>query len=113
MSMSSKKPDIFAFPSRSEGSPGVLLEAMALQAPIVASDIPSVLEVAGSREPTMFITPLGSPREMADAIVQLLQDRDRAAEVVGAARARFLENYTIDSVGEATMEFYRRTISDY
>ena len=104
--------DIFAFPSRSEGSPGVLLEAMALRAPIVASDIPSVLEVAGSGEPTMVTTALGSPREMAGAIVQLLQDHKRANEIVGAAHARFLDSYTIESVAEATMEFYRRTVSD-
>jgi glycosyltransferase involved in cell wall biosynthesis len=36
--------DIFWFPSHYEGSPGVLIEAMLAKIPIIASDIPPVLE---------------------------------------------------------------------
>nr|MDJ0953260.1 glycosyltransferase [Acidimicrobiia bacterium] len=39
--------DVFALPSRVEGSPGALIEAMALCVPAVASDIPSVRELVG------------------------------------------------------------------
>ena len=105
--------DVFAFPSRSEGSPGVLLEAMALQAPVVASDIPSVREIAGLAEPTMVLVPVASPEELAGSIVELLQNRKRATNMARAGRIRFLDRYTIDSSVEATVKFYRRAIGDH
>ncbi len=98
--------DAFVLPSRAEGSPGVLLEAMALEVPIVASDIPSVREVAGTLQPTMLLSPLGAPERLAAAIADLLGDRDAAAALATAARRRFLDNYTIDGIAERTMQLY-------
>ena len=103
--------DLFAFSSRSEGSPGVLLEAMALGTPVVASDIPSVREVAGVEAPTMTITALGSTEDMAAAIIGLLQDDGRAGALTRFARLRFLDKYTIDAVADATIELYERSVS--
>ena len=105
--------DVFAFPSRSEGSPGVLLEAMALQTPVVASDIPSVREMAGFAEPTMVLVSVASPEELAGSIVELLQDRKRATNLALAGRIRFLDRYTVDSSAEATVKFYRRAIGEH
>ncbi len=42
--------DVFVLPSRREGSPGVVLEALALEAPVVASDLPGVREVFDGRD---------------------------------------------------------------
>lgn len=39
--------DVFAFPSRFEGFPFALLEAMAAHVPVVAADIPAVREASG------------------------------------------------------------------
>lgn len=99
--------DVFVLPSRAEGSPGVLLEAMALEAPVVASDIPSVQEIAGSGEPTMMLAPPDAPERLAAAIIDLLGDEHAARSLAAAARRRFLAEYTIDSVADRMVDLYR------
>ncbi len=99
--------DVFVLPSRAEGSPGVLLEAMALEAPVVASDIPSVREIAGSSETTMVLTPPDAPERLAAAIIDVLGDDQAARSLAAAARRRFLTEYTIDSVADRMVDLYR------
>lgn len=102
--------DVFILPSRSEGSPGALIEAMALEAPAVATDIPSVREVAGDGPRTVSLTRPESPDELGRAITELLSDPDRAAEQAAAARARFIDHYTMDAIADATVALYRRCL---
>lgn len=103
--------DVVVVPSRTEGSPGVLIEAMALEIPVVASDIPSVREVAGSEALAVMLVPLESPTDMAEAISKLLAEQDLATSLARAAKKRFMENYTIETVADETVEFYRRALS--
>lgn len=103
--------DVFVLPSRAEGSPGVLIEAMALEAPTVATDIPSVREVAGDDPATALLCPLESVEAMAEAISTLLTDQDQAAALAQAGRRRFLERFAMDATADATVEFYRRSLN--
>lgn len=101
--------DVFVLPSRWEGLGSVLLEAMALEAPMVASDLPSVREVVGG-ETCARLVPPGDPVILAETIVAALADpagnRRRAAD----ARNRFLEHFTIDRVAEGMMGLYGRAL---
>ena len=99
--------DVFVLPSRAEGSPGVLLEAMALEAPVVAADIPSVREVAGSGDPTMVLSPPEAPEQLATAIAGVLTDQDAARDLAVRARQRFLDHYTIEVIADRMMAMYR------
>ena len=59
--------DVFVFPSRFEGLPGAVIEALAAGLPVVASDIATVREIAevcGG----IALCPLDAPREMSHAI---------------------------------------------
>jgi len=98
--------DVFVLPSRTEGSPGVLLEAMALEVPVVASDIPSVREIAGS-EPLALLVPVDDHAAMAAAIVRLLGDDQLAKTLARTGRERFIEHYTMGAVADATVALYR------
>ncbi len=102
--------DVVVVPSRTEGSPGVLIEAMALEVPVVASDIPSVREVAGGETPVVMLVSLEAPDEMAAAISRVLVDKDLAKSLVDSAKDRFTEFYTIEAVADKTIEFYRRAL---
>ena len=63
--------DVFAFPSRWEGSPGALLEAMALEVPIVATTIAPIREVTDGDACALLVGP-DDPAQLADAIVATL-----------------------------------------
>jgi glycosyltransferase involved in cell wall biosynthesis len=60
--------DVFAFSSLSEGSPGAVLEAMALGTPVAAFDIPPVADLTGG-ERYARLAPAGDAAALGRAIV--------------------------------------------
>ena len=102
--------DVFVLPSRWEGLPGVVLEAMALEAPIVATDLPAVREAVGGTEGARLV-PAGRADLVAAGIVETLADPQASALRAARARSRFDERYTIDRVVERMLAFYRTAIA--
>ena len=98
--------DVFVFPSRWEGSPGAVIEAMALETPIVASDIPSVREVVADARGARLV-PVEDHRALARAIAQVLDSPDATDEL----RARFLSALTVEKSVDRMMAFYERALS--
>jgi glycosyltransferase involved in cell wall biosynthesis len=76
--------DVFVLPTRSEGSPNAILEALACGLPVVSSDIPSVREVV-SKSCGELVDPM-DVRALGDAIARLLEDAPRRATMSEAAR---------------------------
>jgi glycosyltransferase involved in cell wall biosynthesis len=58
--------DLFVMPSRFEGLPNAVLEALACGTPVVATDVPGMAEAAGS---AARIVPPDDPRSLAQAIL--------------------------------------------
>jgi glycosyltransferase involved in cell wall biosynthesis len=102
--------DAFVMPSRWEGFGSILIEAMALGAPIVASDLPAIREVVTDGE-TARLVPREDSHALAEAIVETLADPEEASERAGRARACFLDHFTIDHVVDQMMAFYDRALS--
>ncbi len=71
------------YPSRYEGFGLPVLEAMAAGAPVIATDIPSLRETAGSA--AIFVPP-GDPASIAAAIMRLLSHPDLAADLRARGR---------------------------
>jgi glycosyltransferase involved in cell wall biosynthesis len=99
--------DVFVLPSRREGFPGAVLEAMALEAPIVATDIPQTREVVGTD--SALLVPSEAPGPLGDAIFATLDDAQATARRVCAARDRFLQRFTTQAVAAQMAEFYRQS----
>ena len=98
--------DLLLLPSRFEGLPLVVLEAMHLGVPVVAYDVGGVAE-AVSEGRTGAVVPPGDERALVDAAERLLCDpdrRERASEyAVTRARSRFTADRMVgayDSVYE-------------
>lgn len=102
--------DIFAFPSLYEGLGCSLIEAMALEAPIVGSDAPAIDEVLEHGE-LGVVVPRGDDVALGRAISDLLDDPARRGDLGRRGRARFEERYEIDRVADATVELYRSLVS--
>ena len=83
--------DVFVLPSRSEGSPNVLLEALAAGCPIVATRVGGVPEIAEDGVSASLV-PAGQPQGLASAIEAVLTTpalATRLAEGALRAAARF------------------------
>ena len=83
--------DIFALSSRTEGTPIVLLEAMAAGTPIVATDVGGVADVISSHEGTLV--PPERANALAEAIARATSDVEATAERARAAKQRLAEHF--------------------
>ena len=79
--------DLFVFPSLWEGQGNALLEAMAVGAAIVATDIPSTRGTLTDRGHALLVTP-GDASALAAAVNRILADRGLAARLAAAAATR-------------------------
>jgi glycosyltransferase involved in cell wall biosynthesis len=100
--------DVFAFPSRWEGSPGSVLEAMALETPIVAADIAPIREVTDGDACARLVA-VDDATALARGISSAL-DGEGVPARVAAARERFTTHYTIERVAEEMVAFYSRAL---
>jgi glycosyltransferase involved in cell wall biosynthesis len=79
--------EIFAIPSRSEGLPMALLEAMAYEMAIVATEVGGIPEVLSGGEEGLLV-PSDSPQALAEALCQLADDPQLRARLAKGARQR-------------------------
>jgi glycosyltransferase involved in cell wall biosynthesis len=77
--------DLFVLPSRSEGMPLSLLEAMATGTPVVAADVGGVAHTAGN---IARLVPPDDPEALAEAVADLLGDPGARAALGERSRAR-------------------------
>jgi glycosyltransferase involved in cell wall biosynthesis len=96
--------DAFVFPSLEEGFGVVAVEAQAAGLPVVASDMPSILEALcdGNRALTF---PLGDAQAAADRLVPLLADDKRRALLAEQGRA-FAARFSAPQAAKALSDFY-------
>lgn len=78
---------VFAFPSRSEGMPLALIEAMSAGVPVVASDVGGIKEVMGNSGAGLLVPPEDA-RALANALLALLNDPVRRMQAGAQARKR-------------------------
>jgi glycosyltransferase involved in cell wall biosynthesis len=103
--------DVVAIPSRWEGLSNVLIEAMALEAPVVASDLPTLHDAVADGD-TASLVPVGSPERLAAAIAATLADPEAAAARAQRAHHRFATHFTIDRVVDQMRAFYERALAE-
>jgi glycosyltransferase involved in cell wall biosynthesis len=88
------KCDLFVFPSRDEGLPGALIEAMAANIPCIASDIPGNSELVIHNQ-TGLLFPTGDSPKLSFAIDSILSDPSLAESYANKAFNHVLSNYDI------------------
>jgi glycosyltransferase involved in cell wall biosynthesis len=87
----------------------ILVEAMACQVPVVASnsgEIPNVVGDAG------LLVPEGDPGALRDGVAALLDEPARRLALGQAGRARVLARYTHRRIAEQTAQVYCQVTAD-
>jgi glycosyltransferase involved in cell wall biosynthesis len=87
--------DVLLLTSHSEANPICLLEAMAAGKPVVATRVGSVAETVLPGKSGYLVVP-GDSQAMAAYVLELLGDRDRAAEMGRAGREHVVARWTVD-----------------
>jgi glycosyltransferase involved in cell wall biosynthesis len=87
--------DLFVFPSRFEGMPNAVLEAMSHGLPVIATGVQGVDEVIRDGQNGLLV-PLEDSAALSDAILQLLRDPEKRRRLGAAARATIEDGYTVE-----------------
>lgn len=100
--------DCFVLPSRYEGFPFALTEALAAGVPLVVSDIPQIDELLEGTGAARF--PVGDAGTLAARISEVLADPDRARAVAAAGRST-VAAFDRDLVDEQEAALYGEVVA--
>jgi glycosyltransferase involved in cell wall biosynthesis/tRNA A-37 threonylcarbamoyl transferase component Bud32 len=98
-------PSVVAPDGQMEGIPVALMEAMAAQRPVVASALSGIPELVDHERTGLLVEP-GNAAALAEAIRQILADRDRAAEMGRRGRERVREQFVLSSTVAQLLEAF-------
>jgi protein-tyrosine-phosphatase len=98
--------DIFVLPSLHEGIPMALLEAMALERPVVATAVGGVPEVVTHGTDGLLVQP-SDEQALADACLELARDRRRAQTIGARARKTVEARFSHARNGRVLVETYQ------
>jgi phosphatidyl-myo-inositol alpha-mannosyltransferase len=86
----------------------VLLEAMAADTPVVASDLPGYANVARAGRDGLLVPP-GDAKALAAALRRVLADASLAADLVASGEARAAE-FSMERLAEVYLGLYRSVV---
>jgi len=102
--------DVIVMASIREGLPYVLLEALALAKPVVATCVGGVPELIRDGE-TGLLVPTQQPARMAEAILYVLSHGEEAARLGEKGRELVWQKFSPQSMAHKTAEVYREVLS--
>jgi len=101
-----KAADVFTLPSRTEGLPNALLEAMAAGLPIVTTNAPGCRDLIDDSR-TGLVVPYGNTAALTAALTELLTNRDRATQLGRRAMEEVTSGWHIAKTFDAYETLYR------
>jgi len=91
---------LFAFPSRYEGFGMPVLEAMAMNVPVVCADTSSLPEVSGK---AAIVLPTNQPLAWAASFSRLFHQKEYAQNII-KAQAKWVERFSWEKAARQTLE---------
>ncbi|MGZ3601472.1 MAG: glycosyltransferase family 4 protein [Ktedonobacterales bacterium] len=100
----------FVLPSRCEGMPNALLEAMACGLPCIATRVSGSEDIISDGVNGLLVAS-EQPAEMAEALRLLVADSDLAQRLGREGRATVIREYQLTRIVDECVELYRRLLS--
>lgn len=97
--------DVLVLPSEKEGMSNVILEAMSIGLPVIATDVGAAREQLGPVG-EQFLCKVNNPADLAYKLSRLLKAPSLKAEYGEYLYKRCLERFTIDAVAARYLEMY-------
>ena len=104
-----KAASLCVFPTFAEALPVSWIEAMALQKPIVASNIGWAKEVITDGVAGFLVHPKDHKR-YAEQIIELLENPKMQADFGAAARKKVIDTFSMEIVAQQSLSFYKKVI---
>ncbi len=101
---------IFCLPSFAEGVPGVLMEAMAMETPVVSTRIAGISELIDDGHTGLLVAP-GRADLLADALERLLRDPALRRAMGSAAREKVIREFNTETSAEQLHALFARELS--
>jgi colanic acid/amylovoran biosynthesis glycosyltransferase len=98
--------DAFILASFAEGVPVVLMEAMAMELPCIATWVMGIPELIDNGVDGLLVPP-ADPVALADAVERLMQDPDLTRRIGAAGRIKILSSYHLERNTEALSAMFR------
>lgn len=104
--------DVFCLPSLQQGLGSIMLEAMAMGKPVIASAVGGIHSVIRDGETGLLVPPSQSG-PIALRILELLQDPVRARAIGEAGRAFVRREFRMETMVERTAELYHQVLDSW
>ncbi len=104
-----KESDILLLTSDWEGTPNVVLEAMASGVPVVATNVGDVPEIIEDGR-TGFLVEPDDTAAIIDATARLIQDFSLRRKIGTQARAHIMEHYSLSRLPQYLYDLYARVL---
>jgi glycosyltransferase involved in cell wall biosynthesis len=98
--------DIFIFPSHREGFPNVLLQAGAMDLPIVCSDIPGNIDIIKEAE-TGKLFKVGDKQSLEEDIIFAINNREEMLRRAGILKEIVRKNFKREYIWEEILKHYK------
>ena len=101
--------DLFVLSSFHEGIPMVLLEAMGLEKPIVATKVGGIPQVVTDQISGALVKP-NDPEDLAKKCLHLLRNREVREKMGSEAKRRIEESFTAERMAQSVSEIYKSIV---
>ncbi|HOW34938.1 MAG TPA: glycosyltransferase family 4 protein [Candidatus Omnitrophota bacterium] len=104
--------DVFVMPSLQEGLGLSVMEAQAMNLPVVGSRVGGIPSLIEENKTGILVSP-GNVDELEQGIMRLLSDLPKAKELGRNARQFIERNFSAEEMAVKTADFYKRILKEY
>jgi glycosyltransferase involved in cell wall biosynthesis len=104
-----KSIDLLVLPSITEGVPAVILEAMAFEIPIVATEVGGIPEMVEDGKSGILVPPKNS-QALAEAIIKVYENQNFAKNLAKKAKENFEKYFTAEKMAKEYEKIYEELI---